>query len=86
MKANSMVMHTDPGCTQPPNVKQGGKTLDTDCGTAVGCKVEETKPNSYGEAFANAGGGVFAAQIDVSGIYIWFWGVRFSDHLFLDSN
>ncbi|EEB93137.1 hypothetical protein MPER_08251, partial [Moniliophthora perniciosa FA553] len=73
MTSNSMVMHTDPGCTQSANVSQSGKTLDTDCGTAVGCKVEDTKPNSYGPGFAQAGGGVFATQIDVSGVFIWFW-------------
>ncbi|ESK91855.1 glycoside hydrolase family 16 protein [Moniliophthora roreri MCA 2997] len=71
--SNNVVMHTDPGCTQSSNVSQGGKTTDADCGTDVGCKVEETKLNSYGPGFAQAGGGVFAAQIDNSGVFVWFW-------------
>uniref|UniRef100_A0A0W0FCX0 GH16 domain-containing protein n=1 Tax=Moniliophthora roreri TaxID=221103 RepID=A0A0W0FCX0_MONRR len=73
MTSNNMVMYTDAGCTQASNVVQTGKTVDRDCGTALGCKVEETKPNSYGPGFSRAGGGVFAAQIDTSGIFLWFW-------------
>ncbi|EEB94375.1 hypothetical protein MPER_06823, partial [Moniliophthora perniciosa FA553] len=61
MTSNSMVMHTDPGCTQSSNVSQGGNPPDRDCGTG---------------RFAQAGGGIFAAQIDVSGVFIWFWSVK----------
>ncbi|EEB99409.1 hypothetical protein MPER_00921 [Moniliophthora perniciosa FA553] len=71
-----MAMHTGAGCSQSSNVSQFaqiGKTLEKDCGTTVGCKVEETKAKSYGVGFAQAGGGVFAARIDVSGVFIWFW-------------
>jgi hypothetical protein len=35
--------------------------------------VAENKPNSYGADFAAAGGGVFAIQIDGTGIYEWFF-------------
>ncbi|KAK7037708.1 hypothetical protein VNI00_010934 [Paramarasmius palmivorus] len=68
-----MVMHTDPGCVQSPGVDQGGKTLATDCNSDVGCKVEETKSDSYGEGFAKARGGVFTLKIDVEGVFMWFW-------------
>ncbi|KAK7037709.1 hypothetical protein VNI00_010935 [Paramarasmius palmivorus] len=70
-----MVMHTDPGCVQSLGVDQGGKTLATDCNSDVGCKVEETKSDSYGEGFAKAGGGVFTLKIDVEGVFMWFWSV-----------
>ncbi|KAJ4476012.1 hypothetical protein C8J55DRAFT_122507 [Lentinula edodes] len=37
-----------------------------------GCLVQETKSNSFRSGFAQAGGGVFATQLDASGIYMWF--------------
>ena len=52
-----------------------GKINGTDCSVRDGCVVAETKANSYGAGFAQAGGGVYATQIDVSGINIWFWSV-----------
>ena len=69
---NQMTLHTTPGCTQPQGVTQLGKTSGTDCSQGVnssdGCTVVETQPNNAGAAFASAGGGVWAAQFDVSGI------------------
>ncbi|KAI8996256.1 concanavalin A-like lectin/glucanase domain-containing protein [Trametes punicea] len=73
MTYNQMALHTQNGCTQPSSVTQTGTTGSTNCSTDAGCTVAEKQPNSFGEAFANAGGGVWATQIDVSGIYIWFW-------------
>ncbi|KNZ72585.1 putative glycosidase C21B10.07 [Termitomyces sp. J132] len=74
--SNQMAMHSDPGCMQAPQPGQTGLTLNTDCGSADGrgCIVGETKHNSFGAGFNKAGGGVFATQLDVSGVYIWFWG------------
>jgi hypothetical protein len=40
-----------------------------------GCIDGEIKPNSFGQAFANAGGGVWPLQMDVSGIFVWYWSV-----------
>ena len=40
----------------------------SDCSTGAGCVVTETKPNSYGSAFAQNGGGVWATQFDVAGV------------------
>ncbi|KAJ3823161.1 glycoside hydrolase family 16 protein [Lentinula raphanica] len=74
MPSNQMALHTTSGCFHndtPPN--QLGATLVTDCSTAAGCTVGELQPNSYGSGFAAMGGGVFAAQFDVAGIFIWFW-------------
>nr|GAT47609.1 predicted protein [Mycena chlorophos] len=76
--ANQFSLHTSPGCTQPTNITQTGKTKVSNCLqdadlNAFGCTTEEAKPNSFGEGFASAGGGVYALQMDVSGIYMWFW-------------
>ena len=67
MDHNGMALHTLPGCmhSTPPN--QMGVSGELDCSKPVGCVVAETKPNSYREGFATAGGGVFAAQFDVAG-------------------
>ncbi|KAI0830328.1 concanavalin A-like lectin/glucanase domain-containing protein [Trametes gibbosa] len=73
MTFNQMALHTQGGCTQPSSVTQTGTTGNTNCSTDAGCTVAETQANSFGESFATAGGGVWAAQIDSSGIYIWFW-------------
>ena len=56
----------------PNNVGGSGLNSDggnaTDCSTASGCVVTETKGNSLGQAFADNGGGVWAAQFDIAGI------------------
>ncbi|SJL02708.1 uncharacterized protein ARMOST_06043 [Armillaria ostoyae] len=68
--------HNDSSCVQPANPGQSGQTFNSNCssgGGGVGCTISETKPNSYGESFAQNGGGAFALQFDVSGAYIWFW-------------
>ena len=67
-----MVLHTDPGCTQADGVTQLGSTKGADCSAGLnsrtGCAVTETQPNSFGDGFNNAGGGVWATQFDESGI------------------
>ncbi|KAI0354210.1 hypothetical protein OH77DRAFT_1405538 [Trametes cingulata] len=73
MTYNQMALHTQNGCTQPASVAQTGTTGNTNCSTDAGCTVAEKQPNSFGESFASAGGGVWATQFDSSGIYIWFW-------------
>ncbi|KAF7296787.1 GH16 domain-containing protein [Mycena indigotica] len=75
---NQFSLHTPAGCQQPDSVKQTGRILSTNCESVSGtnkngCITEETKPNSFGKGFAQAGGGVFALQIDVTGIFMWFW-------------
>ncbi|KAG5641388.1 hypothetical protein DXG03_005355 [Asterophora parasitica] len=73
MDHNQMALHTLPGCTHdtPPN--QLGASTETDCSQPSGCVVHETQPNSFREGFREAGGGVWATQFDVAGIFIWFW-------------
>lgn len=73
MPSNQYAMHTTPGCfhTTPP--EQTGTSSLVDCSQASGCLVAENAPNSFQSGFAAAGGGVYAAQFDYTGIFIWFW-------------
>ncbi|KAI0645466.1 concanavalin A-like lectin/glucanase domain-containing protein [Trametes meyenii] len=73
MTANQMALHTQPGCSLSASASQTGKAGTTDCSSGTGCTVSETQDNSYGQAFASAGGGVWAMQLESSGINIWFW-------------
>ncbi|KAH9990988.1 concanavalin A-like lectin/glucanase domain-containing protein [Russula compacta] len=73
MGMNQYALHTVPGCSQPRGVWQTGVSGETDCSKPSGCVVAETSPNSFGAGFATAGGGVWAAQFDVAGVFIWFW-------------
>lgn len=78
MDHNQFALHTTPGCFKADEIPgtQTGQTLEGDCSTPRGCIVAETKPNSFGPAFAAAGGGVYAVQIAESGVFQWFWSVR----------
>ncbi|KAI0070212.1 hypothetical protein K474DRAFT_1609105 [Panus rudis PR-1116 ss-1] len=73
--ANQMALHTFNGCNAQQGAQMKGTLGNTNCNSTdgAGCTVGETTPNSYGEGFANAGGGVWATQFDTSGIFIWFW-------------
>ncbi|KAK2467306.1 hypothetical protein APHAL10511_000541 [Amanita phalloides] len=73
MGFNQYAVHTGPGCTIDTRHSHTGRVTGINCATPSGCVVEETKPNSYAAGFAQAGGGVYATKLDVSGIYIWFW-------------
>ncbi|CCM02503.1 uncharacterized protein FIBRA_04605 [Fibroporia radiculosa] len=73
MPNNQMALHTTEGCVHNTTAPQTGFNIDNDCGTASGCTVGMSSPNSYESGFAAAGGGVYATQFDVSGIYMWFW-------------
>ena len=55
---------------------------ETDCSQPSGCIVSETSPNSFNAGFAEAGGGVWAAQFDVAGILCVFQPV----YMFFDSH
>ncbi|GJE89028.1 glycoside hydrolase family 16 protein [Phanerochaete sordida] len=74
MTFNQMALHTSPGCSAATGTDQtGSPSANTDCSPLSGCTVKENKPNSFGDDFNNNGGGVWAMQFDVSGIFIWFW-------------
>ncbi len=73
MTFNQMALHTQNGCFQADGVTQSGSTSATNCSTDAGCTVAEKQENSIGSGFASAGGGVWAAQFDESGIlYVVF--------------
>ena len=76
---NQMTLHTLPGCTQPKDVIQTGRTNHTDCDStsqgSTGCNVIDTDPASYGAPFANAGGGVWVTEFTETGTKIWFFSV-----------
>lgn len=71
MQTYQMALHTLQGCSQPQDVSQLGKALSTDCSAATnsqGCAVMENQDDTVGEGFASAGGGVWAVQLDPTGI------------------
>jgi len=68
---NQMALHTLPGCyhnTTPSNQMGISDPTKVDCSQPSGCVVLESAPNSFGQGFANAGGGVFGVQFDVAGV------------------
>ena len=75
MTSNQMALHTTPGCfhVTPPNQLgfdgsgQNGAG-GVDCSTPAGCTVTESQGGSFGAAFAQGGGGVWATQFDVAGV------------------
>jgi len=73
MPNNQMALHTLEGCLHVTPPGQTGQSMEADCSMPSGCTVAETAPNSFESGFAAAGGGVWATQFDVSGIFIWFW-------------
>ena len=67
MAQNQMALHAENGCTKANNSQQTGINNSQNCTTGQGCTVLETSTSSVGAAFANAQGGVWATQFDVSG-------------------
>ena len=64
-----MALHTRSGCLHPAPAAgaQTGTMGPTNCFQDAGCTVIETKNNSFGQGFDQNGGGVYAAQFDISG-------------------
>ncbi|CCM04112.1 uncharacterized protein FIBRA_06272 [Fibroporia radiculosa] len=74
---NQYALHTGYNGCVATNVGQTGTLANANCTSTatsdVGCTFQETQANSVGSGFNSAGGGVYATQFDVSGVYIWFW-------------
>lgn len=77
MTVNQISLHTTEGCTRatlvPPNIELGTPSAAADCSQPAGCAVTTTQQASFGAAFNAAGGGVYAAQFDVSGSVLYFF-------------
>lgn len=74
---DTVTLHTSAGCVINISGSRGGDSLgNANCNTGggnSGCSVSNNMPNAYGNAFNNAGGGVFVMQWASSGIYVWFF-------------
>ena len=72
MKNNVMGLHTLEGCTQVGQNQSSTVVNSTDCSYLndynKGCITTDPRTESYGAAFANAGGGVFVTEYAESGI------------------
>ena len=68
MTFNQMALHTLTGCTAATGTNQTGTAGPADCAPKTGCTVKENQPGSYGPAFSDNGGGVWATLFDTTGI------------------
>ncbi|SPQ98922.1 unnamed protein product (mitochondrion) [Plasmodiophora brassicae] len=72
--SNYVVYHTEETCTLNATRHQTATVLTTSCHTVpTGCGNQATTPGSYGTAFNNNGGGIYAALWDKTGIFIWMF-------------
>ncbi|TFY82363.1 hypothetical protein EWM64_g1657 [Hericium alpestre] len=79
---NQATIHTNPGCSMPTSntntlAISGSIVGGTNCAAAQtgnqGCGVRAVQTNSFGGAFNDNGGGVYAMQWDNSGISVFFF-------------
>jgi len=79
---NQATIHTNPGCTIPSSSSSalnitGAVVGGTNCAAAetnnAGCGIQSSSNVSYGAAFNNNGGGVYAMQWDNTGIKVFFF-------------
>ncbi|KAL8279304.1 hypothetical protein RQP46_008341 [Phenoliferia psychrophenolica] len=75
---NQYALHTESGCEATgTSANELGNLTYADCSSTAndnsGCTVLEPNTASYGEAFAAAGGGVYATELASTGISIWFF-------------
>ncbi|KAL7006985.1 hypothetical protein EMMF5_003569 [Cystobasidiomycetes sp. EMM_F5] len=70
---NTYTLHTTAGCSATNSAGASTMLLTKDCQYQPGCSYKDTDAKSYGPSFNQAGGGVYAAFFDDSGIKIWFW-------------
>ncbi|GAB7348803.1 hypothetical protein MBLNU459_g7521t2 [Dothideomycetes sp. NU459] len=75
-KGNQMTLHTSEGCTMKDKRKETGTVVDTNCWNGTddnaGCGVQGAV-DTYGEAFNDNGGGVYAMELRDAGIRVWFF-------------
>ena len=71
------------GCTlNQAGASLSGNITSTDCSFQAnsneGCIVTDNRPQSFGEGFAKAGGGMFVTELAEPGVSVWFFPVRLS--------
>jgi hypothetical protein len=75
--ADSVTLHTNPGCVvSNSNSQSGTYTITNDCNAGnagTGCTTGTSNPNNFGAGFNSVGGGTYAMQWASTGIYVWFW-------------
>lgn len=76
-QANQMALHADgDGCYASNDTQITGQLNLNNCSITAnggaGCTVADKNTNSYGEAFAAAGGGVYVTEFTNEFIKIWF--------------
>ncbi|KIK70407.1 glycoside hydrolase family 16 protein [Collybiopsis luxurians FD-317 M1] len=80
--ANQATIHTNPGCSISSSNSNtlgitGTVVGGTNCAAAEtnnqGCGVRAASNVSFGAAFNNNGGGVYASKLDDTGVSIYFW-------------
>ncbi|BGP16205.1 hypothetical protein JCM10213_007063 [Rhodosporidiobolus nylandii] len=77
-ETNQVALHTVAGCySSNTSSVENGILGSTNCDYTVaaneGCTYRDTRNESYGEAFAANGGGVWAAELASTGISVWFF-------------
>ncbi|GAA5841379.1 hypothetical protein JCM11251_006168 [Rhodosporidiobolus azoricus] len=77
---NRMALHTADGCTAQSSsstTPYTGELTYPNCfayaNSNSGCGVSEPSANSYGEAFARNGGGVWVTEFGKDGVEMWFF-------------
>jgi hypothetical protein len=80
--------HNEPGCVAVNAVQTSMLVNSTDCSFKTNsneeCVVEDPDPNSYGAAFAAAGGGVFVtefAETGISCVFLFFCYMKIAHNL-----
>lgn len=73
---NQMTLHTNQGCEMKVKRNATGRVLTTNClnstGDNAGCGVKGQEA-SYGKAFNDAGGGIYAMELRAAGIRVWMF-------------
>ncbi|KKZ60180.1 endo-1,3(4)-beta-glucanase [[Emmonsia] crescens] len=77
---NVVALHTTAGCKVTANNKYSGQLVTKDCDVFSptqpgnqGCLFRAPSSTSYGTAFNNAGGGVYATEWTSDSISVWFF-------------
>ncbi|OJJ50315.1 hypothetical protein ASPZODRAFT_157215 [Penicilliopsis zonata CBS 506.65] len=75
-EGNAMTLHTTSGCKMSGKRKETGTALEQNClwsaNDESGCSVEGATA-TYGEAFNDNGGGVYAMELRDAGIRVWMF-------------